>query len=264
MLEAVFIRPMVFSFSWIRGIIKFTFFFLTVLEYILHHELVKLIIRDENNLYRYYLKSVRRHARFGLWLLNIKVEDHAQVENINGLLISNHLSYLDVLVLFSKYPSLFITSREIRDVFLLGRMTKLAGCFHVERRKHLRTELIVRQEMDSMKEKLISGFSLFLFPEGTSSDGSSVLPFKAHFFQTVIDLNMPVHAFCLKYHWKNSSDEVCWYGDMTFAPHLFNVCCQKQISADLQAIKYERGEESDRFKIASDLHLRIKEMYEEH
>jgi lyso-ornithine lipid O-acyltransferase len=261
MIDAVIYRPLMITFSSIRGVVKFTVFFLAVMEYILHHELAKLVLWNKDDRYRYYLKSARLHSKFGLWLLDIKVSDLTEQTPVHGLLICNHLSYLDVLVLFSRHPALFITSQEISETFLLGRMTRLAGCFHVERRKNLRTNELIQKELSAMKAKLSQGFSLFLFPEGTSSDGTTVLPFKAHFFQTAIDLEIPIHAFTLKY---KNADEACWFGDMSFAPHLFKMCCREEIKATLISVDYDRGGETDRFKVAADLQARIKDTYENH
>lgn len=264
MLTDTLYRPLGSPMAIVKGCLRFTGFFIIVTLFILHHEIVKLFIRDEIKRLRYFVKSVSLTSRLGFPLLKIDVNFKNIPENLPpGLIVSNHLSYLDVIILFSRFPALFITSKEIGDVFLLGRLTKLAGCFHVERRKHLRSEEMVRAELLSMKSKLSQGLSLFLFPEGTSSDGSTVLPYKAHFFQTAIDLDLPVTALCLKYDWEDRDpDELCWYGDMSFASHLFQVCCRGGIKASVEKVNFHHESAATRFEIAQIVREGTLECYE--
>jgi 1-acyl-sn-glycerol-3-phosphate acyltransferase len=158
---------------------------------------------------------------------------------------------------------------EIRDTFLLGRITKLAGCFFVERRKVRRNADVIRQELESMKDTLNSGMNVFLFPEGTSSSGEGVLPFKNTFFQTAIDCQVPVLPLCLKYTEVNgekfnrdNADIVCWYGDMTFPDHLFKVCLQKSITVTLVELpEMNPADYESRFAMADEAYRRINETY---
>lgn len=201
--------------------------------FIVHHTLASLIIRDEKKRLKYFLRSISLTARIGLFILNVKVNRQGlRGEVKKRLIVANHLSYLDVLVLTAYYPSLFITSVEIRETFLLGRVTKLAGCFFVERRREKRTEMTKENELKDMKEKFDANFNIFLFPEGTSSDGKGVLPFKSTFFQLAVDSETPVVPLCLKYSGE-SARHVPWYGNMTFPDHLLKLCFQKEIFAEI-------------------------------
>lgn len=235
-------------------------FLFLILIFIAHHCIVSVFVRNETTLLRYYLKSIALTSRFGLWILNVKADYEGQAFlKTPGLNISNHLSYLDVLVLFAKFPSLFITSKEMRDVFFLGHITQLAGCFHVERRKKYLTKELIDSELLEMKRKLSKGFSLFLFPEGTSSDGKSVLPFKAHFFQTAISSHVPVRMFSISY----DKEAVPWYGEMTFPDHLFKLCQEKVINVKVRLLETVDPSGMDRFALAQYCHQKVKESYEQ-
>ncbi len=248
--------------DYLTGSLKFCTFFIIVMFFILHHELIRFLIVDKSKREQFYLRSVQRYTRIGLWLLNVKL-DVTRISKTEEahLIVSNHLSYLDIIVLFSEYPSLFITSKEMGEVFLLGHLTKLAGCFHIERRKNLRSESLINDELSSIREKLLQGFNIFLFPEGTSSSGETVLPFKAHFFQTALDLNLPVLPLCLTYEWTRP-DDICWYGDMSFAGHLFALCSLKEIRAQVREIDADLSSSFTRFEVATLLQGKIKEAYE--
>lgn len=229
-----------FTFSFLcytYAVIKFVLFVTILMVFILTQELMKLLIWNKEQRLKQTLFLVPILCRAGLWILNIKVTRDSPVNtNPKGkLLIANHLSYLDILVLFSHYPALFITSQEIKETFLLGRITELAGCFFVERRKSKRTHESMVKELEEIKRKLLKGHNIFLFPEGTSSDGKSILPFKSTFFQTAIDSGAGILPLCLRYT-SHNRDKVCWYGMMTFPDHLFRMCLEHEITVTLNEL----------------------------
>jgi lyso-ornithine lipid O-acyltransferase len=242
------------------GVLKFLCFFVVAFAFMVHHQLVSWIIKDEERRLRYFLKSIQFTSKLGLKILNVKVKAPPEDSAHGNLLISNHLSYVDVIVLFSRYPSLFVTSVEMGEVFFLGKMTKLAGCFFVERRKHLRSEGLAVQEREALKEKMREGFNVFLFPEGTSSDGSTVLPFKSNFFQTSLDLKQVIKPKVLKY---DNLQKVAWYGEMTFPDHLYGLCQEKEIRVEIQALgDLDPAHFEDKFSFAKFSHQSIKGSYE--
>ena len=129
-----------------------------------------------------------------------------------GLIVCNHLSYIDVLVLSRAFPGLFITSVEVKRSLGLGQITRLAGCLFVERRNRAG----LGDETASIAKTLRSGTSVVLFPEGTSTDGKEIRPFRPALFQAAIDARTPIHSFHVRY----DSDQIPYYDDMEFLPHL--------------------------------------------
>lgn len=243
----------------ILGWFKFFSFIAVIFFFMIHHSVAWAFIRDEKKRLKYFLRSIAFSARLGLRILNVKVNHQGiRSEVKKRLIVANHLSYLDVLVLAAYYPSLFITSVEIKETFLLGQITKLAGCFFVERRKEKRSSNTKEQELKSLHSKFDEDFNIFLFPEGTSSDGKEVLPFKATFFQLAVDSQTPVVPLCLKYSGRGA-EFVPWYGAMTFPDHLLKLCFQKEILANVS----EQDEiwAQDRFEFAQVAHKYISEAY---
>lgn len=252
------------TFSYPIALLKFTCFIFLLLFFIGYQEVLQILLKDNEKRLRHTMFLVKNLSRLGLFILNIDVDKKlkAEVSPTGSLLIANHLSYVDVLILFASYPSLFITSQEIRETFLLGRITKLAGCFFVERRKERRTNETLKTEISDIKSKLMAGYNIFLFPEGTSSNGKQVLPFKATFFQTAIDCALPIKPLCLKYTSSNR-DDICWYGKMTFPDHLFRLCLQTKISARLEQLAEIPVSASDhRFTVRDRAFNSISEAYE--
>ncbi len=159
-----------------------------------------------------------------LKILNIHLETSDAFPSIRkGLLVCNHWSYIDVLVIAKLIPSLFITSVEVKNSIGLGWITQLAGCLFVERRSRLKLE----SESQTLSEALMDGVPVTLFPEGTSTDGSKILPYRAALFQSAIDAKVPIHNLHIGF----DHGSVAYYGDLEFGPHLLNLCKQKEIKA---------------------------------
>lgn len=230
--------------------------------FLLSHALFFVLIRNEKRRLRLIVRSNAFHARIVCAYLGIEAFHEESSERIRGkLVICNHLSYVDVLVLFTRYPALFITSREIERTPFLGQITKLAGCFFVERRKERRTPDEAERELALMRRRLGEGFNIFLFPEGTSSDGRAVLPFKAHFFQLAVETGCSIQPVHLRYLGDNRHVPP-WYGDMSFLPHFLEVCRQKEISVNVRRLEKISPRGKDRFSLKDEAENSIRSAHE--
>lgn len=142
------------------------------------------------------------------------------------LYVANHCSYFDIMVLGSLLKAAFVAKKEVGGWPGIGYLAVLAGTYFVERRaRHSRTQ------RDQMKAKLDGeAQSLILFPEGTSSDGRSVLPFKSALFSVAEagGSSLPVQPISLSYNGldglpmgRNWRSYFAWYGDMELADHMW-------------------------------------------
>ncbi len=241
------------------ALFKFFAFTLLMLTFLVHHGLASLLLRNLTRRHRYFVKSIKRYSLCAHKIFGIRVHQSGSAEDVKGsLIVANHMSYLDVLVLSASYPSLFVTSVEIRETFFLGQISSLAGCFFVERRRSRISPGTKEGELGLMKRKLEEGINVFLFPEGTSSDGSKVLPFKATFFQ-LAENELPIVPICLKYTGKARS-AVPWYGEMTFLDHLFSLCRLETIDAHITQLPMVRG--LNKFQLAQQTQSLISGCYE--
>lgn len=140
------------------------------------------------------------------------------------LLISNHTSYLDVFVLGSLVPVSFTPKKEVRSWPVIGFLCVLADCIFVERRP---SEM--QAAAAAMKQRLARGKVLCIFPEGTTSDGYDVKPFKSGFLSLAEVLKLPVQPASMAYTHIGREvitparrDEVAWVGDATFFGHFWH------------------------------------------
>jgi 1-acyl-sn-glycerol-3-phosphate acyltransferase len=147
----------------------------------------------------------------------------------SGLLVSNHLSYLDVIVLSSIGCCVFVAKGDIAAWPLFGWLTGAAGTIFVDRQRRLGSATVV----DLVREAIAGGSLVVLFPEGTSSDGSTLLPFKSSLLESAVQLRCPVAAAAIEYALDDGSvmDEVYYWGNMTLLPHLLNVFFKREIRA---------------------------------
>jgi len=246
--------------QYLNGSLKFLLFLILIISFLLFQTVILIFLRSQKLRLKIVSRVVSNFSKIGLKLLSVKVDHHkAPLEKSGALIVANHQSYLDVLILAAYYPSLFVTSVEIKETFLLGQISQLAGCFFVERRKNKIRPGTKAREVSEMKKVIHDGTHIILFPEGTSSDGRDVLPFKATFFQVSVDCECPVIPMVIKYQ-NESRQSVPWYGDMTFPDHLLSLCLMTEISASLTVLPNLKGE--DKFELANQSHTLIKSFYE--
>ena len=147
-----------------------------------------------------------------------------------GLIVSNHLTYLDILMYSAARPCLFVAKSEVRRWPLLGTLAKLGGTIFVDRGRSLQAAEANRK----IEQGLRDGLAVLVFPEGTSTDGREVLPFRSPLFEPAIRAGASVTAAAIRYHADDAAeDQVTYWGDMVFAPHLFRTMCIRGLAAEI-------------------------------
>lgn len=147
----------------------------------------------------------------------------------SGLLVCNHLSYLDILVLASLVPAVFVSKADVARWPVLGRLARLAGTVFVRRERRADVARVNRE----MQAALNAGLLVVVFPEGTSSGGDTVLPFQSSLFDAAIQSGVPATAGCIRYRMPegNPAEEVCYWRDMTLFSHLVNLLGRPAVDA---------------------------------
>lgn len=148
---------------------------------------------------------------------------------VAGLIVSNHLSYLDIMVYSSIAPCAFVAKREIRSWPAVGWIATLAGTIYLDRSRRSETHTI----QPEIQSALNVGLRLVLFPEGTSYDGTGIMRFHSSLFQPAVDLQAPVSAAHIAYAIPDgdSGTEACFWGTMRLFPHLINLLGKHSVTA---------------------------------
>ena len=178
-----------------------------------------------------------------------------------GLLVCNHLSYLDILVLAALAPCVFVAKSEVKHWPVFGWFTKLAGTVFVHREQRTQTGETVKE----IEAALQTDSLVVLFPEGTSSDGRTVLPFKSSLLEPAARQTHPLSAGLIQYALGDGDvgEEVCYWKDMTLLPHLINLCSKRAVQASVH-FKQLHGRNADRKQLARQLQaevLRLKHVF---
>ncbi|ACI94282.1 phospholipid/glycerol acyltransferase [Afipia carboxidovorans OM5] len=168
-------------------------------------------------------------------LLGVRIHEigeRASAEQI--LILSNHASWLDISVLSALAPVVFVAKSEVAGWPVFGLLAKLQRTVFIEREQRHKTG----EATAAMASRLDNGDSVVLFPEGTSSNGTRILPFRSALVgavhHTIDDLNGPrdvvVQPVSLAYVrfggvpvGRALRDKVAWYGEADLVPHLLGV-----------------------------------------
>jgi len=136
----------------------------------------------------------------------------------HGLVVCNHLSYLDILILSAAMPCFFVAKMEIGGWPIFGKAARNVGTIFLDRSS--------RASAMSVAEQMIERFKLpipvLLFPEGTSTDGSQVLRFHSRLIDPATSTGTQITTAAIRYVIEDGTPEkeLCWFGGASFIPHL--------------------------------------------
>jgi 1-acyl-sn-glycerol-3-phosphate acyltransferase len=199
---------------------------------------------------------LQNSCRRVLRIFNVEIQVTGPIPT-KGLLVSNHLSYLDVLVLSAVTPAIFVAKREVKNWPVFGWFARLAGTLFVNRGCRAQ----VGQLSGELQTVLDQGALVVLFPEGTSSDGRTVLPFKSALLEPATNPSYALSASSINYHLEHGDvgEEVCYWKNMTFVPHLLNLMSKRFIKARARFSALQTYN-TDRKEAARQLHDEVSKL----
>lgn len=140
------------------------------------------------------------------------------------LLVSNHLSYIDIIILDAVFPSAFVAKTEVGDWPLLGPLARLGKSVFIVRED-------ARSNVRGFYEacgRFREGYSMAVFPEGTTGDGEGLLPFKPLFIGLakrarvdILPVTINIGSVNGESFDRRNRDLICWYSDIEFGPHFW-------------------------------------------
>lgn len=166
-------------------------------------------------------------------MIGVGVHVHGEPLTSGGLLLANHSSWLDIIVLSGICPLAFVAKSEVKGWPLFGVLARLQNTIFVHRGDKAR----ILGDRDTIRARMKSGDRIVIFPEGTSSDGNRVLPFKSALLgaaelplgeENEGDAHTRVQPVSLGYvanygipMGRETRPSYAWYGDMDLVPHLW-------------------------------------------
>jgi len=144
----------------------------------------------------------------------------------NTLFISNHISYLDIIILNSVYPFAFVAKSEIAKWPIIGSLTRSVDTIFLDRNN----PFAIKKLSKKIDDKINKGDSVLIFPEGTTSNGEEILEFKKAIFIAILRAKAHKNllgCISLKYEidekYGNVKNDIAWWGDMVLFPHLIKL-----------------------------------------
>jgi 1-acyl-sn-glycerol-3-phosphate acyltransferase len=190
------------------------------------------------------------------WILGVRIQVIGPLPSAPYLLVSNHLSYLDIIVFSAVLPARFVAKREVRGWPLIGPLSWLLGTIFIDREQK-RDALRVLDQLDGALRRADGAL---VFPEATSSDGAGVLPFRPALLEWAAARSFPVHAAAVSYQARPDAppveQSVCWWGDMPFGPHFLGLARLDRVDATIRFLA-EPITDSDRKRLAARLHAAV-------
>lgn len=212
------------------------------------------------------LSIEQRHAEVQAWagrmlqVLGIGLEVRGQPPAHGPmLLVANHISWLDILVMHASRYCRFVSKSDVRHWPLLGRLATGAGTLYIERESRRDAMRVVHH----MAESLQAGDVLAVFPEGTTSDGVDLLPFHANLIQAAIAAHAPAQPVALQFIDAATGEftlSPCYIGDDTLVASLWRTMTGPAITAVVTFGEPQQAEGRERRTWAADLRAAVQEL----
>jgi 1-acyl-sn-glycerol-3-phosphate acyltransferase len=192
-----------------------------------------LLFRDRRRADAWALAVFRRWARWLGRIAGMRVEIDGAPPSAPFLLVANHLSYVDILLLGGASGGVFVAKREIASWPVLGHLCRAVGTVFIDR--GAKRDLV--RAAEQVEDALADGRGVILFPEATTGDGTGLLAFRSSMLQSAAADGQPVHWAVLRYATppteRPASRAVCWTGGAALVPHALALLAMPRFTARL-------------------------------
>jgi 1-acyl-sn-glycerol-3-phosphate acyltransferase len=185
------------------------------------------------------LDASGRQARIQWWSaallrhLGLQLKLQGQAQPGAGLLVANHVSWLDIAVIHSACPrARFVSKADVLKWPLLGWMIRNGGTLFIQRERKRDAMRVVHEMATAMR----TGDLIAVFPEGTTGEGAQLLAFHANLLQAAIAIEVPVRPVALRYSQPGQRFALAaqYVGDTSLAASLWAIVCAQGLSVELQ------------------------------
>ncbi len=220
------------------------------------HGLVLVLLRFPS------LDAPARHARIAWWsaktlrLMGLRLQAQGSFRPGAKLVVANHVSWIDIMVIHALCPQArFVSKADVQRWPLLNRLVAAGDTLYIEREKRRDALRVVHQ----MAQALQAGDTVAVFPEGTTGDGRSLLPFHANLLQAAISTATPVQPVALRFSdaLHAVSPAAMFVGETTLAQSLWLLANGDDMVVHLQVLPAEATAHADRRALSERLHALI-------
>lgn len=216
--------------GWLRAVLRGGVLFLVILTGVLATLVLRLVEQPLHGLHRPWTPFITQWVcRTAFFVLGIRHETVGERMNRPGAVVANHSSWLDIFALNARKRIYFVSKSEVANWPGIGFLAKLTGTVFIRR-----DPKEARAQQQLFEDRLLAGHKLLFFPEGTSTDGIRVLPFKSTLFQAFFSKNLhhelSVQPVTVVYTAPPGEDPrfYGWWGEMGFGGHLLQVLAARR------------------------------------
>ena len=212
------------------------------------------------------MNAPQREARVQAWalrmltVLGVRLELRGQPPVAGPvLLVANHISWRDILVMHAARHCRFVSKSDVKHWPLIGTLATGGGTLYIEREKRRDAMRVVHH----MAESLQSGDIVAVFPEGTTGDGETLLPFHGNLIQAAISANAPVQPVALRFVDRatgKNSDGPLYLGDDSLLQSLWRTLAGRPFVAHVRFGAPQEADGRDRRQWAHDLREAVEEL----
>jgi len=208
------------------------------------------------------LDAAGRQARVQWWsiktlrLLGLRMDLHGSFRPGAKLIVANHVSWIDIMAIHSICPEArFVSKADVQRWPLMGRLVSAGGTLYIERERRRDAMRVVHE----MAAALQAGDTVAVFPEGTTGDGHTMLPFHANLLQAAIATQTPIQPVAIRF--SDAADAVSkaadFSGTITIAQSLWRLACGEGVVARLVVLPACATAHADRRALAESLRAQI-------
>ena len=239
-------------------------FFKKLLKFVVHITNTRAIIsdigdfdicanNDQSEKIRLWFKKI-------LDIIEVKTIIKGDVKQGNFLIISNHSSWLDIIILGSTFKTTFLSKIEVSKWPVIGKITTAVDMLFINRGE----KDAASQAMSGISKFLSHNRNVAIFPEGTSSGGKKLLNFKPRLFASCIDTGCPVQCVIIKYPYKNKNihPSVPFVRGNSLFLNILRVLFQRDLVAEITITELIETKGKDRKSISNECYQTIKNILE--
>ena len=183
-------------------------------------------------------ETIRRWSIRMLRILNVETRIHGAPPGAlpgNLLIVANHISWLDIFVLNTLQPARFIAKAELRRWPVIGWLSASVGTLFVERERRRHASSVNRDAAEALSR----GDVIAIFPEGTTTDGFTILPFKGSLLQPIVDAEGHVQPIAIRYRDAMGAQSVApaYVGETSFATSFWTLTAERSLVAELHLVR---------------------------
>jgi 1-acyl-sn-glycerol-3-phosphate acyltransferase len=200
-------------------------------------------------------KLIQRWCVQVLPMLRVQVAVSGALPSQTVMLVANHISWVDAWAINSLHPVRFVAKSEVRSYPIIGWLCKQCGVVFIRRGQRRDTARVSSEGANVLKK----GDCLCVFPEGTTTEGTYILPFKSSLLQAAVDTKVDIVPVALRYLSPDGSvnTDVAFIGDMNLWQSLGIILAQPEIRAEIAFLEPLSTQDRDRQSLAKAAHAQI-------